>query len=557
MLEKGNRGLLQFITSSQEKLRVLVVESCIYLPDLRELIPYGDLYAVTADADIPELPEYKGLNIHWSVLDFREVPLPYEKEFFDYILAERCLENAVNPQDIASGFGNYIKQTGSLLTTFLNVRHWEIIQELMEGHFYHICTHIFSKSEMMRLLFASFYKDAVFAPERRYAPDGLIAKLETCGFENYQDDLETEVWMVKAARSMPEIAVLKSFYTPLVRRKLVTLLRRIEFTIDCPQNIAALWEHCDEQQIFPAYLASFIQETVTYRGTLYRLLWQATAETERQIMMEELLQEAEKIETVEIIRKELLSLSAAASVKLVSQSNVHTYVPCVDKTSSNGKVAFITCVNNETLYEEALLYLRHLVLPPGMQAEYIGIRNAVSMAAGYNEGMHQTDARYKVYLHQDTLLVNKNFITDMLVLFSEKNIGAFGVIGCRKLPKSGVWWDGMRIYGRVLHACEAESIADTKCMEPTETYAEVEAIDGLLMATQYDLPWREDLFTGWHFYEISQCKELERKGYKTVIPQQPNFWCIHLPKEKALAPSYKKYQKIFLKEYGEELNPEI
>jgi heterodisulfide reductase subunit C len=33
--------------------------------------------------------------------------------------------------------------------------------------------------------------------------------------------------------------------------------------------------------------------------------------------------------------------------------------------------------------------------------------------------------------------------------------------------------------------------------------------------------------------------------------------CIHCPKEKPLAPEYKEYQKIFLKEYGQELDPEV
>lgn len=541
-------GLLHFLTPTEERLKVLVVESCLYLPELRNMMPRAELYAVTADSDIAELPEYAGLDVCWNILEFREEPLPYPKEYFDYIIAERCLENAANPQDIAAGFGTYIKQTGWFLTTFLNVRHWKIITELMEGHFYHICTHIFSKAEMMKLLFASFYKDMVFSGRHRYAPEGLIKQLEDCGFENYHDDLETEIWMVKAARSMPEIATLKSCYTPQIRRKLVTLLRRIEFDICRPENVAALWELCDTQQIFPVYLADFIHETVMHRRILYQVLYQSDASR-----MRELLDEADRIEPV----REFLRVDPA-EVGSAEQTTGQVVPEAIRQSAApEKKVAFITCVNNELLYEETVLYLKHIQVPKDMQVEYIGIRNAASMAAGYNEGMRQSNAKYKVYLHQDTLVVNKTLVADMLRIFSHENIGALGVIGCRRLPKSGIWWDGMRTYGHVLHACEAESITDTTCMEPKGDYVEVEAIDGLIMATQYDLPWREDLFTGWHFYEISQCKELERKGYKTVIPRQTDFWCIHLPKEKALAPSYKQYQKIFLKEYGAELDPEI
>ena len=180
------------------------------------------------------------------------------------------------------------------------------------------------------------------------------------------------------------------------------------------------------------------------------------------------------------------------------------------------------------------------------------------MCAGYNEAMMRSEAKYKVYLHQDTLVVNKRLVADLLAIFADAAIGAVGVIGCRSLPRSGVWWDGLRTYGRVLHACEPESVVDSHCREPEGAYQAVEAVDGLFIATQVDLRWREDLFTGWHLYDTSECMEMQRHGYEVVVPNQAkDFWCIHCPKEKPLAASYKKYQKIFLQEYGAELHPEV
>ena len=222
------------------------------------------------------------------------------------------------------------------------------------------------------------------------------------------------------------------------------------------------------------------------------------------------------------------------------------------------KITFITCVNNDYWYSECLLYLKHLKMPAGMTAEFIDVRGAKSMTAGYNEGMKRTCAKYKVYLHQDTLIVNKNLVTDLLKIFDDESIGAVGVIGCVNLPKTGVWWDGLRTFGRVLHACEPESIVDSHCLEPNGDYQIVESVDGLFIATQYDLFWREDLFDGWHLYDTSLCKEMQRAGYKVVVPNQSkDFWCIHCPQEKPLSAAYHKYQKIFLREYGDELNPEV
>lgn len=221
------------------------------------------------------------------------------------------------------------------------------------------------------------------------------------------------------------------------------------------------------------------------------------------------------------------------------------------------KIAFITCVNNDDDYNEALLYMKNLQIPADMTAEYIAVRGAESMCAGYNKGMSETDARYKVYLHQDTLIVNKTFIADILRIFEDKSIGLIGMIGCRSLPRTGVWWDGLRTYGRILHACEPESVVNSQCRQPEGDYQEVESVDGLIMITQYDIPWRDDLFDGWHFYDTSMCLEMKRAGYKVIVPRQEDFWCVHCPKEKPLAQEYKWYQRIFLQEYGKELKPEV
>lgn len=230
----------------------------------------------------------------------------------------------------------------------------------------------------------------------------------------------------------------------------------------------------------------------------------------------------------------------------------------MERVLDDKKVAFITCVNSPEWYEECRLYLESLELPKGFTAEYIPLEGAASMCAGYNEGQRRSDARYKVYLHQDTLVVNKHLVADLLRIFADETIGAVGVIGCRCLPKSGVWWEALRTYGRVLHACEPESVIDSHCMEPEGDYIDVEAVDGLFIATQYDLPWREDIFTGWHLYDTSMCMEMRRHGYRVVVPnQEADFWCIHCPKEKPLAPSYRGYQRAFVHEYGNELHPEV
>lgn len=190
-----------------------------------------------------------------------------------------------------------------------------------------------------------------------------------------------------------------------------------------------------------------------------------------------------------------------------------------------GKIAFITCVNNEEEYAEALYYIGQLRIPEGYVVDSIAVREAESMALGYQAAMESSDARYKVYLHQDTFLVNRDFISDMLAVFTkDEGIGMLGCIGCEELPlhaQAVSSWNVGRVDNngfpaRMIHR-------QSENFEPIE----VEALDGLLLATQQDVAWRSSLFDGFDFYDISQCLEMKRRGYRVVVPYQREAWCYH------------------------------
>jgi len=217
------------------------------------------------------------------------------------------------------------------------------------------------------------------------------------------------------------------------------------------------------------------------------------------------------------------------------------------------KIAFITCVNNEQLYKKSLDYINNLNVPANYEIEAIKLNNITSITEGYNKAMQYTNAKYKVYMHQDVFIANKNFIIDITNIFQENNkIGLLGVIGTEKIPDSGIWWKSNSNYGKVYssHTGQMQLLEFTNIHMD---YQVVQAIDGLIMITQYDIPWRDDLFDGWHFYDIAQSIEFKKAGYKVCIPQQIEPWCIHdcgIIKDKN---NYKKYRNIFLNEYVKEV----
>ena len=270
MAEKIRPDLLAFLKPNAAPLRTLVVESLSYLHELHRMFPQAELYAVAAEPDEAELDAPQG--VHWQVLDYRAVPLPYSRNFFDYIISDLTFEQVDNPQDIAAGFSMFLKETGALLTSFRNIRHWSVLQNLMEGHYYNIVSRLYARPEFENLLYASFYKSVRVRQQQRESPDGLIERLIAAGFENECNDLETEFYLVRADRSMPELSLLKSMYTLAEREQMVRLIHRIEYDVECSTSVSSLWEIVDWLGVFPAYLSSLVRETVVHTKTFYQRL---------------------------------------------------------------------------------------------------------------------------------------------------------------------------------------------------------------------------------------------------------------------------------------------
>lgn len=216
------------------------------------------------------------------------------------------------------------------------------------------------------------------------------------------------------------------------------------------------------------------------------------------------------------------------------------------------KICFIMCVNHERHQREALYYINRLNVPDGYTVEALTVREAHGMAAGYNEAMTASDAKYKVYLHQDVLIVERDFLFSLLELFQDSRIGMVGMVGAPKLSPDGVMWNGPRvgkIYSSTVDCMNAVTFGEIGKGGGKTAYQEVEAADGLLLATQHDIWWREDVFQKWDFYDVSQCFEFRKQGYRVVVPQMERPWCIH-DSGYVKWSDYDGERRKFLKEYG-------
>ena len=213
------------------------------------------------------------------------------------------------------------------------------------------------------------------------------------------------------------------------------------------------------------------------------------------------------------------------------------------------------CVNNRSMMEEAKYYIGRLNIPNGYSIDLITIEDAKSMCAGYNEAMHSTDAKYKVYLHQDVFILYKDFLYEILKIFTtDEGVGLIGLVGTSHFSPNAIQWKSYSV-GKLL--CQSPyyfyySVYDKDASLDSDMVY-VDSIDGFLMATQYDVEWREDLFHKWDFYDSSQSFEFKRHGYKVAVPVSDIPWCIHYDGSLNLR-NYYAERKKFLAEYGKEID---
>lgn len=216
------------------------------------------------------------------------------------------------------------------------------------------------------------------------------------------------------------------------------------------------------------------------------------------------------------------------------------------------KFCFIICSNNELKLNECINYLKLLYVPEGYSTDIITVSDAKSMCSGYEEAMKSSDAKYKIYLHQDVYIVNRYFLHNILYIFnSDEKIGMIGIVGSPKMPYTGIMWQSLRV-GSIIPDFSNFNKKTVSSIFPSkiDKLYDVEAIDGLLMATSHDVDWREDLFSGFDFYDVSQSFEMRRHGYSVVVPVSTQPMVFHEDGVMLDFSNYNKFRNIFLSEYG-------
>ena len=239
--------LLKFIPPNYSNdAAVLLIESEKYLQGVKKLMP----------------------NAQFVILESWDLPI--EPKIFDVIIAENALTYGENFYRRLAEINHLLKDSGFMLTQFFNVRFIGVLESLKRGIFSAQEERFWAKFDIVKILNDANYKEINFLPFQQI--EIPAAEWENFGFDNFNDDLNTKIWLVKASKCTAEVAALKELYTYETRAELSRLLHRVEYDIEPQKNLTAILELCRRENIFNEYLADFIEQTVIHKEKVFNLL---------------------------------------------------------------------------------------------------------------------------------------------------------------------------------------------------------------------------------------------------------------------------------------------
>lgn len=214
------------------------------------------------------------------------------------------------------------------------------------------------------------------------------------------------------------------------------------------------------------------------------------------------------------------------------------------------KFCFIICTNNSLFLDESLLYIDSLIVPDGYTVELLTVEGAASITSGYNEAMKSSDAKYKIYMHQDVFILNKNFLQDLLFIFqSDPQIGMIGMVGYETISDDGLMWNAKRL-GTLYQKHPSHPylpLSEYAYSLSNDGYHCVALADGFMLVTIHDYPWNTNILKGWDYYDVYQCLTFLSHGHKIAVPVQKHPWCIHDDGKLLDLSNYNYYRQIFMR----------
>ena len=135
-----------------------------------------------------------------------------------------------------------------------------------------------------------------------------------------------------------------------------------------------------------------------------------------------------------------------------------------------------------------------------------------NLAKAYNTAISAYPRGIKVFLHQDVEILHPEWPLKIIKAFEDPMVGLVGCAGTIDLPPGDMWWTRQR-YMRIWSGKEK---ADWRFDQIPEN-KDMEAVDGMLLATNLCVPFDENLGEGFHFYDMDYSLTIRNNGYKVRL----------------------------------------
>lgn len=139
------------------------------LSRVRWQYPNAQVYGVEVSSSVAGCGTYMG-NILSGDID--RMDLPYEKQFFDYLLLGNSLEQMYTPKETLLSLKEYLKPGGKLLAKVYNIMNISVLAPLLRGQFQYIDFGILNEKNCHFFTFSE-----------------LAELFGACGFQNIQFDI--------------------------------------------------------------------------------------------------------------------------------------------------------------------------------------------------------------------------------------------------------------------------------------------------------------------------------------------------------------------------------
>ena len=216
------------------------------------------------------------------------------------------------------------------------------------------------------------------------------------------------------------------------------------------------------------------------------------------------------------------------------------------------KICIIITYEDEITLESCIAYFNQQFIPEQFELELQTILQGTNYFSVLKEILLRTDAKYRIFLNSNVFVLYPFLVDSCLNIFKrDKEIGMIGMSGTDHIPFDGLLWKTMK-KDLILQKDVQPDYNNCRYSAEKDGYWEAKIIDDIFFMTSYEFEIRTDLFSDSYLIGGSIALEMQKKGYKIVIPNHCVPW-ISCDNRYFSLNGYGLSRKIFFDEYWNEL----